>query len=362
MNPEENNQNNQNNIVTYIFIVVIILLLGLLGYGAYTYLVQTGVLQSPETSISGGDSDDEEIDLDQLRANISGRVVMSLLNKNDEQPINVYFYNTTDTENPIVQYTGNAHHLAFEHVENSTSYLVAENENISDGDPFDIFRIDFVGGGSSRIRTEGEISERSLSWSDSANMLLYTARTERLDDTVSSMQSENWHVTLYDVSSEEKTTIDNALYGTWLPDGEQFFFSRKDGLYAYNISDGEIARVLATDWEVSAQDMFDLSPDGKYLAWSLPGLHQVRLFTVADGNFIFDEIYRISKDDANYYWPVFSPDSQYFVVQAIDAGDDLQARTNFRAEIYSVLTPETLVTQSLDDYYSGSAFIDDWIQ
>jgi len=160
----------------------------------------------------------------------------------------------------------------------------------------------FVTQETTRFVTEGEIRERNLSWSADANALLYTAQTEELPDYVENIQSENWHVSILNPDTNETTRVENALYGDWIGDSEQFVFARKDGLYLYDLETATSTRVLLTDWEVSAQDMFDLSDDGKYLAWAIPGLNQLRLYElVSSEDFIVEEKYRQGLPDKNYY-------------------------------------------------------------
>jgi hypothetical protein len=213
------------------------------------------------------------------------------------------------------------------------------------------------------------LSTRNIDWSQSTKLLAYDRTKEGVGrDYVDYIQKISKEVVIYKPDTEETVLIiPGAVQPQWLPDGESLIYMKRDGLYLHTI-DSKQERIL---WKVAEGGiapgitMINLSPDGKYLAWTTAKKGVISMFEVVSGDedsIELDELGRISLPDTEVYWPQFSPDGNYYAVQAIDTFvEPYIPRKNARIEIRPTKGREVVYTHPLDRFDFNQFFTDDWI-
>jgi len=218
--------------------------------------------------------------------------------------------------------------------------------------------------------TLGDVA-RNIEWTQETELLAYNRLKKNLSldyASVTQIDINNHEVVVLKPKTEEIVSIiPNALQPKWLPDGEQLIVMKDDGLYSYTIESEQenILWKVAEGGVVPAISMFDLSPDGKYLAWTTAGKGTITMFEVVsdkEEGVGLNELGRISLPDTEVFWPQFSPSGEYYSVQAIDTlkeGD--YVRKNARIEIRPTNGREIVYNYSLDNFAFNALFADDWI-
>jgi hypothetical protein len=97
--------------------------------------------------------------------------------------------------------------------------------------------------------------------------------------------------------------------------------------------------------------------------WAIPGTGLIVMNEITSWDPVtINEIGRISVPDTEYYWPQFSPDGDYYVVQAISVPQEEGAlRYDARLEIRPTRNREIVVSHSLDAFDFSAFFIDAWM-
>ena len=206
---------------------------------------------------------------------------------------------------------------------------------------------------------------RRLDWSESAGLLSYEREVAESDDPLHRFNIDATEVVLF--SPESRTdflVMRQAAQPQWSPDGTSLLYLKDDGLYRYDTlasTERLVHGVAGGGTGIGLESMFELSPDGRYLLWSHP---QNGLVVVSEIDswqpFTYREIGRIQTEGTEYYWPVFSPDSQYYAIQAIE-NDNTGERYNPRVEIRSVTGRDVVMTIPLEAFDFNSLFSDDWV-
>lgn len=221
--------------------------------------------------------------------------------------------------------------------------------------------------GTSRIRhldsAEGGLLARLFSLSPDANLLVFSRFVGVPSGYEDLIEVGNWEVVLVDVEKDEIILeIEDAMQPVWGPDGRHFLYLQANGLHVYNLEEGTTGQILGLlEGNLHAEGMFDVSPDGKYLVWTSADYGIAVMEILSWNPFQLEERGRIVDRDVEYYWPQFSPDSQWYVVQAIDTWNDDGERTNPRFEIRSVLSRSIVSEIPIVGHNFNTFFTDDWI-
>lgn len=176
----------------------------------------------------------------------------------------------------------------------------------------------------------------------------------------------NWEVVISNIKTDEVVKIiPGANQPKWSADSSTLLVLKADGLHTYQVATGIEMKVIDTGTgdQVLATSMIDVSPDGKYLVWTTAKAGVIVMHEIESWDpFVVKEIGRINEQGSEYYWPQFSPDNKYYVVQAIDAVKEGETdRTNPRFEIRSVLSRTVLRTIPISDFDFNAYFTDTWI-
>ena len=207
--------------------------------------------------------------------------------------------------------------------------------------------------------------EQNIAWSAEAGLVAYKRLASEFRSYTDLVPIKNWEVVISDIETDTVVkTIAGANQPRWSPDGQTLVVLKEDGLYAYDLdTDTETKIVEATAGQILSTSMIDLSADGRFLSWTTAkaGLIVMNEITSWDPVTI-NEIGRISVPDTEYYWPQFSPDGDYYVVQAIDkAVEGSEERLNPRFEVRATGGREVLRTISLDAFDFNAFFTDTWV-
>lgn len=228
--------------------------------------------------------------------------------------------------------------------------------------------LDLHATGTDRLRylesAEGGLLTRLFSWSPTDQFVAFSRYVGVPSDYRDLIKVENWEVVVIDVERDEVVlTLDDAMQPVWSPDGDAFLYLEADGLYMYDFVFGTSARVLGLlEGDLHAEGMYDVSVNGKYLVWT-SAEYGVAVFEILSWQpFEIVERGRIVDQAVEYYWPQFSPDSQFYAVQAIDTWNENGERTNPRFEIRAVLNRSVLKEIPLTGHDFNAFFTDDWAE
>jgi hypothetical protein len=375
------------NISSLLLKVAIVLVVAVLTFGVVAYFVYPQLLPSfvsdfvneikPEREsvdnygLDFGGKDDEISSMD-----ISGRIYISSRPEESHDdgtvPINFYYVDISD-ETPDtftqVNYPLNNSFIDFKSKTEGVYALTLTTMQVTDDFYMrGIFDYDSVNDTYKEIIDTEERVIRQISWSEPAQRIVYAYQDEvvNYDDL---LDSDEWNITILDPATNKEQIIGSGQYPLWSPDGEQVMYVNKSGLRVYDLEQGTDQMVPGVDLSVSGMPvigtvMLGVSPDGRYMAWSNPSRNLIAIFEIVTWGeeVTVREVGRIQSAISEYYWPVFSPDSEFYVVQAIDNEQGVnELRTNPRYEIRSVLDRSIIKTIDLSEFYFMEAFTDDWI-
>lgn len=248
--------------------------------------------------------------------------------------------------------------------------LLRENERTRGStivfmDPLEITTFDIKTGKWLPISRSFLYNKRLPQWSPDDTKLIFNAvdgNEIRFDPDGFFYNPNAWGVYLVDAQGKERR-LTNGAYPHWSPDGSRVLFMRSDGLYMYSFESENSERVYSfSDGNVTFAAKLGLSRDGELLALTNPPTHDVKVFDVVSWEpFTISIKKRIFSGETSFFWPVFSPDSQYLVVQASDWDDASEGkRSNQRLVVYELKNFESKTIASLADYNFDAAFITDW--
>ncbi len=150
-----------------------------------------------------------------------------------------------------------------------------------------------------------------------------------------------------------------GAFPTFTPDGEHLVFLKNDGLYTRNLFTDEenLALELELDLEGTHGESptwlsfrYNISPDGKNLVVTDSMNAHMYLYRIDSWSpFIYEKVL----DEVfvqTPMWPVFSPCSNYFVMQ-----------TGLEISIFNLEGSKLETVLTLDEYYPDSVWVTDWI-
>ena len=216
------------------------------------------------------------------------------------------------------------------------------------------------------MRNASSTGERYFSWSSEANLLAFSRTSQSHGPMADNLQLQNWETVIFDPEARTVVkVIDDAVQAHWSPDGTSLIYLKADGLYTASLEGGVETLVIALegDGQVLLNAMTALSPDGKYFAWTIPGHGIIVMYEIESwAPFTMKELGRIEQSNTQFYWPVFSPDGNYYSVQAIDVvTNGSGGRIDPRFEIRPTLGKNIVFTHPLKEYDFSNFFTDSWI-
>lgn len=210
------------------------------------------------------------------------------------------------------------------------------------------------------------VMERSFDWSSTAKLLAFNRITKDVKSYVDILPLENWEVVILDpISQGILKAIPNAYQPKWSPDGTKLVYLKADGLYIYDYKT-EVEKKIGTvtaGIKVLSMSMIDLSPDGKTIIWIAGRSGVITLKRIMSWETLeVVDIGQIKIPGTEFYGPQFSPDGQFYVLQAIDTLKNGDAeRQNPRLEIRSIKAKEVVKSIPLNGFNFDAFFTDDWV-
>ncbi len=197
--------------------------------------------------------------------------------------------------------------------------------------------------------------KRHPSYSEALQLFVYGGK-DPASTTLSGTASE-FNVYTLDHKGVEKK-IGQGSIPTLTPDGKSVVVMRKDGLSMLDLITGK-SEVI---WPLTAgaartNQQFTVSQKGTYLAWSNPYEGVVYVLQVKSWQ-PFQAVAAPQKIHTYAFWPHFSPDETYLVLQEVDIVDAIPVRP--RLVIYDLLTQEKKIIQDLDAFVQERMFVSDW--
>lgn len=204
----------------------------------------------------------------------------------------------------------------------------------------------------------------TMDYSGSAESLAYASLqdTENVGGDISLVW--NWDVLVADKDNELVETIDGAASPVWTPDGRRLFYTKAEGLYAYDFEVGVEKSLLNINISepneaVRIGTMFDISPGGRYLILTAQGPGHIEVYEILPELLTLQFVGRIIDRDSAFSWPVIAPDGATYAVLTRDivSGEP----KNPRVEVRGILGREVVFSYPLGDFNPKNIFIDDWI-
>lgn len=298
-----------------------------------------------------------------------GTIIISAVKKQQSEPIGTY---TLDLKNEgfekIVGWLGlNAMTLPLVQ-DNPTDFFTLAVSSSTNAEP-DGAGIHLINSDTKKLTyytsARGR-NERNFAWSQSASFLAFN-RLKNSDDKYGDLLSiDNWEVAVIDPKKDSLLeVISAASKPLWSPDGTQLIYLKNDGLYAKHLGKNNEKSLISIPESglVTTMSMIGVSPDGKYLIWTTPKAGVIRIIEVLNWSTItVKEVGRIQTSDAEYYWPIFSPDSSFYAVQAIDTVRKGEIhRRNSRIEIRDIMHKDPISTISLKQFDFNQLFTNAWV-
>lgn len=279
-----------------------------------------------------------------------------------------------ENKKPEILYPQYANSGMVEYVDNqnpSDFYFIATSSGSIRVEP-DRYGIHYVSSktkGKQALKKAVGRNERNLEWSESSKLLVFN-RTKVIDqDYVDFVPIENWEAVIVEPkTSKIISVIDSAIQPKWSPDGKKLLYLKPDGLYAFSLETKTEKKVISIpeNGKVLATSMIDVAPNGEYLVWTTPKRGTISVYKISDwttGDFVATEaLGKINVPGTEFYWPKFSPDGQFYALQAIDGErEGGSSRKNPRLQIRSLNDSKVISEYSLKDFNFNKLFTDGWI-
>lgn len=160
------------------------------------------------------------------------------------------------------------------------------------------------------------------------------------------------------VDKKEAKYMTTGSLPSLTPDGKSVVVLRNDGLYLTSlVATSTTDKIWGFDGgTASTQDQFSISPDGKYIAWSIPEKGHIYVAQV-DSWAPFSK-HLVSDIAVTALWPQFSPDDQYLAYIAIDLKGGTPSNARLVAQTLFTGVQQTL--QDLSNFDASTIFLSGW--
>lgn len=213
--------------------------------------------------------------------------------------------------------------------------------------------------GLKQITKSDTLRKREAKWAPSGNEIVFIAQ-----DNVDSngFIPDDWSIYTTDLDGNE-TFITEGTHPLYSPDGKKLIVLKNDGLYLFDIESKGGEKIWNVAGDMAFANMqFDISWENNLLAWSAPDKGEVVLFKINSWEPFSAQI--IKKLDIHAFWPVFSLEGNYLVMEEVDWPENSEGEPiNPRLVIYDMETFERDKDFYVDlsEYMQTSMWVNDWI-
>ncbi|MCK4386523.1 MAG: hypothetical protein KAV41_00345 [Candidatus Pacebacteria bacterium] len=191
-------------------------------------------------------------------------------------------------------------------------------------------------------------------WGISKDVIVYYSAQKDIKTAMN--RPNNWQIYSIDEGGEE-IFITDGIHPHITHDNQFLIFLKNDGVYALDLDKDTPVKIweMATGKAITNMHI-NISPFDQLIAWSSPKEGKVFLMKADYGKGFFKgEI--IKEIDAHAFWPTFSPDGRYLMLEEVDWGDE---NLNPRLVVYDLKNYRKTVVLDLTDYKQGSIQLTDW--
>lgn len=201
-----------------------------------------------------------------------------------------------------------------------------------------------------QLTSSPSLSKRAVTWSYAGDKLLFNAVKKRGQ----SSRPDDWAIYRTDLEGNETYLTDGAS-PSFSPDDQTFLYLKNDGLYAYHFEGASSMKLLNFQGTGLYNMKFALSKDGSQLALANPNEGTVFLYDVNPWYPVRLSLPR--KITAHAFWPVFSPDGKYLLLQEVDWG---LSPKNPRLVAYRIEDLEEEEVFDLSAFAQNHIYVTDW--
>jgi|GEM_PF-3989273 len=288
----------------------------------------------------------------------TGKIFLSLekSNKKEGDKLGIYSYDIkNDTlEEFLVDKNTNKNQEFY------TNQLSPDGEQMvfasSVEDESQIYIADKNGENKKQITTSTEkLLKRCPKWSYSQDLIAF--QTLPLENkALDAFLVKNWEVFVTDLNGNEKF-ITKGASPIFLSDG-RLLVMKENGLYIFDIENSDNKGFAIWFFginEMTSNMKLAVSDNGKYLA--LTDSFSVSIFEIEDWKSL-SMLGEARTIDVSGYWPVFSPDSNFMILQKVNK----ETEKNPKLFMYNLQTLEKKELLDLGDYNRLHMFVSDWVE
>jgi hypothetical protein len=219
-----------------------------------------------------------------------------------------------------------------------------------------LFVWDAATASSTQISATASLAKRYPKYSAALNEYIYEARDAALPNLSNTTPDAS---TVYLLTSPTHgMRITSGAAPVLTPDGKSVVVLRSDGLYMTSLAATSTALKIwgVESGTMATQDQFNISPDGKMIAWAIPDKGHLYIMAVASwapfSGRVTDDI------PVTALFPLFSPDNAYLAYVQIDVASSTPS--NPRLTIRNLASGEARATQTLDTFSIQSMYLTGW--
>lgn len=290
------------------------------------------------------------------KVSAEGKILLTLLPKGRDQWPGIYAFDVaTRTLEPLFSSQGTvgltASFLANNDLLLATDHTVATSER--GNARYDIVRVPEKTRAPVRMTSNTLPFKRHPLWSEPLKAIVYSAKP---NSTTTLGQSSTNDFKIFLNKEGRDVEVGEGAMPQLLPGAKSVLVMRRDGLHTLSLETKEATLV----WPLSAgaswfNMQFDVSADGKFIAWSNPYEGKILIMQVTSwAPFKGSVVRQIS---AHAFWPVFSSDGRFLAFEEVKWGD---TPTKPRLVLYSLEGDTRESVYDLDAFVQEAMFVTDW--
>lgn len=210
---------------------------------------------------------------------------------------------------------------------------------------------------SEQITNSPTVAKMNPEWSHDGKRVVFMGQDEGENSFPPLEGPETWSIFVTDLDGNEQKVAEGA-YPQWGPNDRYLVFLKEAGIAVIDLETSEERLVMPSPaGPLKWNSKIDLSETGDKIAISYPEVGKVDVYNVSWTEKMPTMSFASAYDESAY-WVVFSPDSKYLAIQAVNSVDP---QGTSRIMVYEVATGAYLKLFDLSGYVQTSTFLTDWI-